>query len=609
MATSTQINAITALYVGYFDRAPDPAGLQFWIDQIDNGREFNTIAADFAASPEAVALYPYLTTPAVSSPAAFITSIYANLFGRAPDAEGLEFWTGVLQDGSVSVADMIEAIIMGARDDAAAGTFDKSVLDNKVEVGLDFAVEAGNVAGFEFNAAAKAAAVAAVNGVTEDQATVDAAKAATDAFVTNGTVSGTVGETFTLTAGSDNLVGTANADTFQAIELGGVSDTTLTAFDKLDGGAGADTLELIVTGDLDLPGGLSIKNIETINLSRSGAAPTTAVNASTFVGSTQIWQIDNAGAVNNLVDGQTAGFRNTTVEAADVVTYKDGATTASVALDNVADAGTVTVAGDDIETVNVSGTIDAAAATITVDLGADGAGADAVTALNLSLSSDTTITLAGTNAEELKTFDASGSTGGISFSTNSGPFSNDLETVLTGSGDDVVYFDNDFGPNGGDGGGTVTIDTGAGNDDVSYAAYTNSANTAASITLGEGNDVLKIVEQFVTFDNSEANFMDGIITVEDFNTAEDVLDVSATATGEDVLTNVELASIATASSLFAAVELAAAATNISAVSKFDYDGDAYVFKNNAGAGFDDGDGLLKLVGVSEADLDSSAFFA
>ena len=163
MATSTQIDAITALYVGYFDRAPDPAGLQFWIDQIDNGREFNTIAADFAASPEAVALYPYLTTPDVSSPAAFITSIYANLFGRTPEAEGLEFWTGVLEDGSVSVADMIEAIIMGARDDADAGTFDKSVLDNKVEVGLDFALKTGNVAGFEFDDDAKAAAESDVN--------------------------------------------------------------------------------------------------------------------------------------------------------------------------------------------------------------------------------------------------------------------------------------------------------------------------------------------------------------------------------------------------------------------------------------------------------------
>ena len=66
MATTAQVDAIVALYAGYFNRAPDPAGLQFWIDQIDGGREFNTIAADFAASTEATALYPYLTTP--SSP-------------------------------------------------------------------------------------------------------------------------------------------------------------------------------------------------------------------------------------------------------------------------------------------------------------------------------------------------------------------------------------------------------------------------------------------------------------------------------------------------------------------------------------------------------------
>ena len=91
MATSTQINALTALYVGYFDRAPDPAGLQFWIDQIDGGREFNTIAADFAASAEAEALYPYLTTPAVSTPSTFVQNIYLNLFGRAAETEGLDF--------------------------------------------------------------------------------------------------------------------------------------------------------------------------------------------------------------------------------------------------------------------------------------------------------------------------------------------------------------------------------------------------------------------------------------------------------------------------------------------------------------------------------------
>src|SRR6056297_1978760 len=185
MATTAQIDALAALYAGYFNRAPDPAGLQFWIDQIDNGREFNTIAADFAASPEAEALYPFLTTPGVSSPAVFVTEIYANLFGRTPDADGLAFWTDVLDAGTVSVADFIEEIILGAVDapDATPPTFDKATLDNKVEVGLDWASETSNVSGFEYGSVAAAAAVSALAGVTNDPATVVAAKAATDAFV------------------------------------------------------------------------------------------------------------------------------------------------------------------------------------------------------------------------------------------------------------------------------------------------------------------------------------------------------------------------------------------------------------------------------------------
>ena len=105
---------LVSLYVGYFNRAPDPAGLQFWIDQVEAGRDTNTIAADFAASPEAKSLYPFLTTPDVSSPTSFITSVYANLFNRAPDEAGLEFWEAQLSSGAVSAADAIDAIIKGA---------------------------------------------------------------------------------------------------------------------------------------------------------------------------------------------------------------------------------------------------------------------------------------------------------------------------------------------------------------------------------------------------------------------------------------------------------------------------------------------------------------
>ena len=49
-------NFLVSLYVGYFNRAPDPAGLQYWIEQVEAGRDTNTIAADFAASTEAKAL-------------------------------------------------------------------------------------------------------------------------------------------------------------------------------------------------------------------------------------------------------------------------------------------------------------------------------------------------------------------------------------------------------------------------------------------------------------------------------------------------------------------------------------------------------------------------
>ncbi|UOA20594.1 S-layer protein (plasmid) [Sulfitobacter indolifex] len=609
MATSTQINAITALYVGYFDRAPDPAGLQFWIDQIDNGREFNTIAADFAASAEAVALYPYLTTPAVSSPAAFITNIYANLFGRTPDDEGLEFWTGVLEDGSVSVADMIEAIIMGARDDAAAGTFDKSVLDNKVEVGLDFALETGNVAGFKFDAAAKAAAVAAVNGVTEDQATVDAAKAATDAFVADGTVPGTVGQTLTLTAAADNLVGTADVDTFQAVVGAGAADT-LTVFDKLDGGAGEDTLDMIVTGDLITPGGVSIKNIETVNLFRDATlTPATAVNAATFVGAKQIWQIDNASAINNLVDGQAAGFRDTALNG--MVTYKAGATAATVALDNIATNGQLDVVGKDLETVTVSGTVDnSVAAKITVNIGNPGSGADAVTDVVLALENDTDVTVIGNNAlSTLETIDASGSTGGITASIfNSG---NDgyaaLSSVVGGSGNDDLTLDNllSFEAE------TVEISGGAGNDLITITDTTGTGGTATAvavnITGGAGNDTLAFTNTLANItDASEASFMDSLITFADFNGDEDVLDLNGSLA---VLSNTDRANIAAEDNLFDALTMAAGKTTSGTTVAFDFGGDAYIYSDNGTDTTPDlvqaGDGLVKLAGFSVENFDSS----
>lgn len=54
-------------------------------------------------------LYPTGTTDA-----AFVASIYSNLFNRAPDATGLAYWTAELTAGTMSRSVMIEAVKNGA---------------------------------------------------------------------------------------------------------------------------------------------------------------------------------------------------------------------------------------------------------------------------------------------------------------------------------------------------------------------------------------------------------------------------------------------------------------------------------------------------------------
>ena len=59
----TSKSLITELYIGYFDRAPDPVGLEFWIGVLEDGLSLDAIAQDFATQPETKTTYPFLVTP------------------------------------------------------------------------------------------------------------------------------------------------------------------------------------------------------------------------------------------------------------------------------------------------------------------------------------------------------------------------------------------------------------------------------------------------------------------------------------------------------------------------------------------------------------------
>jgi hypothetical protein len=82
------------LYQAAFNRAPDQAGLGYWIARMDDGVSLNTVANGFVSSAEFAGLYGN-----AASDTAFITLLYNNVLHRAPDAGGQAYWLDVLQQG------------------------------------------------------------------------------------------------------------------------------------------------------------------------------------------------------------------------------------------------------------------------------------------------------------------------------------------------------------------------------------------------------------------------------------------------------------------------------------------------------------------------------
>ena len=85
------------LYRAAFDRTPDTEGLGYWVGELDRGQDYVAVmASSFIASPEFIAKYGSNT-----SNAAFVNLIYQNVLDRAPDPEGGAYWLDQLNSGFV----------------------------------------------------------------------------------------------------------------------------------------------------------------------------------------------------------------------------------------------------------------------------------------------------------------------------------------------------------------------------------------------------------------------------------------------------------------------------------------------------------------------------
>jgi hypothetical protein len=102
------------LYRAAFGRAPDKAGLAYWTGVLDNGATLIDVAGGFINSQEFVDFYG--ATPSNSS---FANSLYLNVLHREPDPAGLAYWVNRLDDGAAK-AEVLVAVSESAENKLGA---------------------------------------------------------------------------------------------------------------------------------------------------------------------------------------------------------------------------------------------------------------------------------------------------------------------------------------------------------------------------------------------------------------------------------------------------------------------------------------------------------
>lgn len=139
-ATQIASDALTFLakmYIAYFNRAPDSAGLFYWGTRMNDGMSLENIAESFFVQPETVAQYQNTTNNSD-----FVKVVYNNVLGRDPESLGLNYWVSQLENGGVSKPTFMLAVIYGAQ--ATTGSpQDALYLVNKTKIGSYYSITYG----------------------------------------------------------------------------------------------------------------------------------------------------------------------------------------------------------------------------------------------------------------------------------------------------------------------------------------------------------------------------------------------------------------------------------------------------------------------------------
>jgi Domain of unknown function (DUF4214) len=116
-------NEVQKLYVAYFSRPADTAGLAYWANILaTNPNGYQQISASFAGSQE------YRDTYAGMDNSAIVGAVYQHLFGRPAESAGVQYWANLLNQHTITIDNVVTQIAAGAQGS------DKFAYDAKVAV-------------------------------------------------------------------------------------------------------------------------------------------------------------------------------------------------------------------------------------------------------------------------------------------------------------------------------------------------------------------------------------------------------------------------------------------------------------------------------------------
>ena len=123
--------SIQGIYLAFFGRPADPAGLAYWEEQTQGGADLSVMLNALAGTEEYQARFEGM------SDAQIITSIYQSLFNRDPEPEGLTFFLEALAEGTLSLTSIAVGILDGAQGDDLITIQNKEEAANQFTASLD----------------------------------------------------------------------------------------------------------------------------------------------------------------------------------------------------------------------------------------------------------------------------------------------------------------------------------------------------------------------------------------------------------------------------------------------------------------------------------------